>query len=243
MSRLERDLASLQESISLASRLADSIQTTFKQLRAGNIESQAICIFLDGPLGAGKTEWCRQIICSLGFEGQVTSPTYGLIETYRIRSKSITTTPAIIAVPSNPADPTITSNTSAKKRSLVIHHIDAYRLKDAQELLQIGIDEYTAEAQLVLVEWGRVRGCAEVLTPDISILLQDDVGNSSSIGGALDVGEGESAVKGASEEAIKNAEMASAQEAGHEADNGLRQQRQVSIQAHTAIGRLVLQSL
>ena len=228
----------------MASRLADSIQTTFKQLRADNIENQAICIFLDGPLGAGKTEWCRQIICSLGFEGQVTSPTYGLIETYRIRSKSITTTPAIIAVPSNPADPTITSNISAKKRSLVIHHIDAYRLKDAQELMQIGIDEYTAEAQLVLVEWGQVRGCAEVLTPDLSILLQDDVGNSSSsIGGAIDAVEGESVVKGASEEAIKNAEMASVPKADHEADNGLGQQRQVSIQAHTATGRLVLQSL
>ncbi len=237
----------------MASRLADSIQTTFKQLRAGNIESQAICMFLDGPLGAGKTEWCRQIIRSLGFEGQVTSPTYGLIETYRIRSKSITTPPsasiAALANPANsanptnpanpadPADPTITSNISAKKRSLVIHHIDAYRLKDAQELLQIGIDEYTAEAQLVLVEWGQARGCAEVLTPDISISLQDDVGNSNSIGGDL------GAAKAASEEAIKNAEMASVPEADHESDNGLRQQRQVSIQAHTATGRLLLQSL
>ena len=40
------------------------------------------CVYLEGELGAGKTTLCKSIIQSLGYQGEVTSPTYNLIQEY-----------------------------------------------------------------------------------------------------------------------------------------------------------------
>lgn len=39
-------------------------------------------VYLSGALGVGKTTLARAFIRSLGFEGRIKSPSYGLIETY-----------------------------------------------------------------------------------------------------------------------------------------------------------------
>jgi tRNA threonylcarbamoyladenosine biosynthesis protein TsaE len=46
-------------------------------------------IFLRGDLGAGKTTFARAYIHALGYEGYVKSPSYGLLETYRLEGQSV----------------------------------------------------------------------------------------------------------------------------------------------------------
>jgi tRNA threonylcarbamoyladenosine biosynthesis protein TsaE len=47
-------------------------------------DTDARCIFLHGPLGAGKTTVVRGLLRALGEHGAIHSPTYGLIESYSL---------------------------------------------------------------------------------------------------------------------------------------------------------------
>jgi tRNA threonylcarbamoyladenosine biosynthesis protein TsaE len=46
-------------------------------------------IFLDGPLGAGKTSLARAILRAMGEEGPVRSPTYTLMEPYEVNGRQV----------------------------------------------------------------------------------------------------------------------------------------------------------
>lgn len=223
--KLSYQLDSLQDTCNLASELADSILGDISSIgsirnlddasvKVKTSDNQAICIFLDGPLGAGKTEWCRQIIGRLGYTGQVTSPTYGLIESYDIKLADSNSNKADINSWSKGKGKGKSKNKN--KNSLVVQHIDAYRLHKAEELNQIGLEDYVSEAQLLLVEWGQERGCARILAPDINILI---IPNPNTSGNSA------------------------ASQAGIVDDNIMSERRRISIQANTPRGQLLLQSL
>ncbi len=85
--------------------------------RAGDI------ITLSGSLGAGKTVFARGFLHALGFEGEVSSPTFAIMQDY----------PAdIVAVP--------------------VVHADLYRLEHEEELQELGLDD-GLEKGILLIEW------------------------------------------------------------------------------------------
>ncbi len=84
---------------------------------------------LDGPLGAGKTTFVRHLLRALGVQGRIKSPTYAVLEPYRL------------------ADGTAVS------------HLDFYRLADPHEWAEAGLRDVFAAPGLKLAEWpGQVAG-------------------------------------------------------------------------------------
>ena len=86
-------------------------------LRAGDV------VALSGGLGAGKTTLARAIIAALGYQGEVPSPSFAIIETYD---------PPLLRLP--------------------LVHADFYRLDDPAELAELGLEHYREGAAL-LAEW------------------------------------------------------------------------------------------
>lgn len=92
---------------------------------AGRVRSGDIFCFY-GELGAGKTTLLKNIIKTLGVKKEAKSPTFSLMNVYPVNKGTI--------------------------KNLV--HIDTYRLKDAQELVDIGAMDYLgAQNTVCFVEW------------------------------------------------------------------------------------------
>ncbi|SFG30791.1 tRNA threonylcarbamoyladenosine biosynthesis protein TsaE [Novosphingobium sp. CF614] len=86
-------------------------------LRPGDV------VALSGGLGAGKTTLARAIIAALGYEGEVPSPSFAIVEPYA---------PPAVRLP--------------------LVHADFYRLAHPREAEEIGLDDYREGAAL-LAEW------------------------------------------------------------------------------------------
>lgn len=119
----------------------DLATTLSKRIRPGDI------LFLNGQLGAGKTFFCQALIRAFGFTGNVLSPTYSLVQSYKVPS--------------------------AKHQ---IHHFDLYRLSDPEELEFIGIRDYINTKDICLIEWPS-KGDKMLPEPDIIIKLDYLRGN------------------------------------------------------------------
>jgi tRNA threonylcarbamoyladenosine biosynthesis protein TsaE len=82
--------------------------------------------FLKGNLGAGKTTLCQELVKKLGFTGRVSSPTFGLVNNYTLLNGE------------------------------EIHHLDLYRLKKEEELMEAGIFEILNSGNYCFVEWPEI---------------------------------------------------------------------------------------
>ena len=99
-------------------------------------------LLLQGELGAGKTTFTRALARALGIKARTKSPTFTLMHIHevakgiRYRAKSKTLRPKPYAI-----------------RYLV--HCDAYRIKSASELEDVGLMDYVGRPDtVVVVEWG-----------------------------------------------------------------------------------------
>lgn len=62
---------------------SEEVLGEFARLFSQHLEAPLV-IYLEGPLGAGKTTFVRLLLRALGYPGRVKSPTYGLLERYEI---------------------------------------------------------------------------------------------------------------------------------------------------------------
>jgi tRNA threonylcarbamoyladenosine biosynthesis protein TsaE len=84
-------------------------------------------IMLYGEMGAGKTTFTKAFCTHLGVENTTSSPTFSLINEYFYK------------------------NTEGSLSS--IYHIDLYRLRNLEEALDIGIEDYLDDDNYCLIEW------------------------------------------------------------------------------------------
>jgi tRNA threonylcarbamoyladenosine biosynthesis protein TsaE len=66
----------------------EAAQQAFGARLAGALPA-ALCVYLHGPLGAGKTTLVRGMLRALGHAGTVRSPTYTLLETYAVAGREV----------------------------------------------------------------------------------------------------------------------------------------------------------
>jgi tRNA threonylcarbamoyladenosine biosynthesis protein TsaE len=76
-----------------------------------------------GDLGAGKTTLIKALCRALGVEGDVTSPTFAIINEYDAGGIDL------------------------------VYHFDFYRIKKAEEALDIGYEEYLDSSNYCFIEW------------------------------------------------------------------------------------------
>lgn len=81
---------------------------------------------LKGNLGSGKTTLCREILKEMGYEGKVSSPTFGIVNDYLLPDQS------------------------------EVHHLDLYRIKNEEEILEAGIFEILGSGEICLIEWPEI---------------------------------------------------------------------------------------
>ena len=72
--------------MSYTEHLPDEAATRTLGARLAPLMRSGLVIFLQGDLGAGKTTLARALIQALGYAGRVKSPTYTLVELYKVSS-------------------------------------------------------------------------------------------------------------------------------------------------------------
>jgi tRNA threonylcarbamoyladenosine biosynthesis protein TsaE len=80
-------------------------------------------ITLRGDLGAGKTTIARGLLASLGLIGEAPSPSFAIVQSY-----------------------------APPETRLPVLHVDLYRIEDAGEIDELGLDDARSDS-LILVEW------------------------------------------------------------------------------------------
>ncbi len=103
-------------------------QDLFKDI-SKKINKTSVIVTLSGELGAGKTILTKEIGKILGIKERIVSPTFVIMKKYK----------------------------TAHQQFKFLVHIDAYRLKNSQELLNLGWEELIKNKEnLIIIEWPEI---------------------------------------------------------------------------------------
>jgi len=101
--------------------LQRAVDHVYEHLKNCNI------ITLTGSLGAGKTTLVRALLKKCEVEGEITSPTFACVNSYK------------------------------NKKGMIFNHFDLYRIRSLDEFITSGFDEYLYAAKSkVLIEWPQI---------------------------------------------------------------------------------------
>ncbi len=109
----------------------------------------AALLTLRGDLGAGKTTLVRALLRGLGVTGRIKSPTYALVERYRVANR-------------------LQFNENLEKQ---VYHVDLYRFSSEDDWHDAGLRELLDGRSLCLVEWPE-RAPQLVPRADLDIVLE-----------------------------------------------------------------------
>lgn len=105
-------------------RTTDADETRAVGAALAQAHTDGLVILLQGPLGAGKTTFAQGLALGLGIREPVVSPTFTLVREYTPPQE----TPRLI-------------------------HMDFYRLSQPEEAADLGLADYLAADDLVVIEW------------------------------------------------------------------------------------------
>jgi tRNA threonylcarbamoyladenosine biosynthesis protein TsaE len=89
------------------------------------IKSAKVILF-HGNMGAGKTTTIVALCKHIGVEGAVGSPTFSIINEYQFKREG---------------------------KAAKLYHIDLYRMKDLEEMIQAGVEDCVYSGEICFVEW------------------------------------------------------------------------------------------
>ncbi|MBR1808983.1 MAG: tRNA (adenosine(37)-N6)-threonylcarbamoyltransferase complex ATPase subunit type 1 TsaE [Paludibacteraceae bacterium] len=98
-----------------------------------------------GQMGAGKTTFIKQLSKEMGIEDVVNSPTFAIVNVYEWPK---------------------TGNHAAAED---VYHFDCYRLKNLQEALDLGAEEYLYSGCYCFIEWPEM---IEELLPEETVRVR-----------------------------------------------------------------------
>ncbi len=105
--------------------------------------SQSNIVLFEGQMGAGKTTLISEVCRSLGVADAVSSPTFSIVNEY------------------------------LDQHGQPVYHFDLYRMKNVQELNDIGMDEYLYSNRPVFIEWPEL--ATHILPSEVlTVALLDD---------------------------------------------------------------------
>lgn len=122
----------LKDEVSILSRNEESTKNTAKELwqKYEKYSGKRPIIFaLEGPMGAGKTQFTKGLALAMGIKEEVVSPTFNLVLEYY-------------------------SNLHLDSHCPLLTHIDSWRMQNPNELLTLGFNETVQNKNAVVaIEW------------------------------------------------------------------------------------------